>query len=100
MRVIAKKTLVAFYTKYADAETALEEWYTKTEEAQWNNFAELKKTFNAADLVGNKRVVFDIKGNNYRIICIVLFRIQMVYIRFIGTHKDYDRLTEEEIKNM
>lgn len=100
MRIIAKKTLVSFYSKHADSETALEEWYAKTEEATWENFAELKKTFNSADNVGNKRIVFDIKGNSYRIVCIVLFRIKMVYIRFIGTHNDYDRLTEEEIQNV
>lgn len=100
MRIISKKTLVAFYTKHADAETALQEWYAKTEESQWKNFAELRKTFNSADNVGNKRIVFNIKGNDYRLISIVLFRIKMVYIRFIGTHSEYDRLSEEEVKNI
>lgn len=100
MRIISKKTLVAFYTKHADAETALQEWYAKTEESQWENFAELRKTFNSADNVGNKRIVFNIKGNDYRLISIVLFRIKMVYIRFIGTHSEYDRLSEEEVKNI
>ena len=98
MRIIARKTLVAFYTKHADAETALEEWYHKTESAEWENFSDVKRSFNSADNVGNKRIVFNIKGNDYRLITLVLFRIKMVYIRFIGTHKEYDGLTERQIK--
>ncbi len=100
MRVIAKKSLVAFYTKHADAQTALEEWYEKTENAEWENFSELRKTFNSVDSVGNKRFIFNIKGNDYRLIAIVLFKIKMVYIRFVGTHKEYDKLSEEQIKNI
>lgn len=100
MRVIAKKTLVAFYTRHADAETALEEWYEKTEEAEWNKFSDLKRTFHSADYIGEKRIVFNIKGNDYRLVGIVLFRIKMVYIRFIGTHQEYDRMTEEQLKTL
>lgn len=100
MRIIAKKILVAFYSKYSDAETALEEWYEKTQNADWDNFAQLRNTFNSADSIGNKRIVFNIKGNNYRLITIILFRIKMVYIRFIGTHNEYSKLTEEQIKNI
>lgn len=100
MRIVARKTIIAFYTKHGDAETALEEWYTKTSDAQWNNFADMKKTFNSADNVGNKRFVFNIKGNDYRLICIVLFRIKMVYIRFLDTHKEYDKLSKDQIKNI
>ena len=86
MRIVAKKTLVSFYTNYPDAETAREEWYEKTEDAVWDNFAHVKQTFKTADYVGNKRIVFNIKGNRYRLVALVLFRIGMVYIRFIGTH--------------
>lgn len=100
MRIIAKKALVEFYTKHADAETALEDWHTKATDAQWENFAQLKKTFNSADNVGNKRIVFNIKGNSYRLIALVLFRIGTVYVRFIGTHREYDSLSDEEIKNI
>ena len=96
MRVIAKKAIVSFYTKHNDAETALEEWFEKTEKAKWENFAELKKTFNTADYVGNGRVVFNIKGNNYRLVALVLFKIKMVYIRFIGTHDEYDKINDIE----
>ena len=96
MRVIAKKTLVLFYTKHEDAETALEDWYEKTENSNWENFAQLKQTFNAVDNVGNNRYVFNIIGNHYRLVALILFRIKMVYIRFIGTHKEYDQIKDIE----
>ena len=94
MRVIAKKALVNYYTENKDAETALEEWHEKTSKAEWKNFAHVRQTFGTADYVGNKRVVFNIKGNKYRLIVLVLFKVKMVYIRFVGTHTDYDRLTD------
>ena len=96
MRIIAKKALVLFYTEHADAKTALEEWSEKATEAEWENFAEVRQTFNSADLVGNNRIVFNIRGNQYRLVVLVLFRVKMVYIRFIGTHKDYDRIKDIE----
>ena len=98
MRVIAKKALVVYYEEHRDAETALEEWYDKTVKAEWGNFAQVRKTFNSADFVGNKRIVFNIKGNQYRLVALVLYRIKMVYIRFIGTHDDYDRI--KDIQNI
>ncbi len=93
MRIIAKKTLVEFYSEHQDAKTALEEWYEKAENAEWEDFSQVKQTFKTADYVGNKRIVFNIKGNRYRLVALVLFRIKMVYIRFVGTHGDYDSLT-------
>jgi mRNA interferase HigB len=98
MRIIAKKTLVLFYQQNKDAETALEDWYEKTEKAEWDNFAQIKNTFNSADLVGNNRVVFNIKGNNYRTVVLVVFFAGTVAIRFIGTHSEYDRI--KDIKNI
>lgn len=94
MRIIAHRTLVLFYTKHADAKIALEEWYQKTEAAEWDSFAAMKKTFNSADAVGNQRFVFNIRGNDYRLIAVVKFRIKMVYIRFIGTHSEYDKIDD------
>ena len=98
MRVIKKQTLVAFYTQHRDAETAIEEWYDKVKGADWGNFAQVKESFKTADYVGNKRIVFNIKGNQYRIVTLVLFKIKMVYIRFVGTHKEYDKI--EDIENI
>lgn len=94
MRVISKKTLVVFYQNHKDAENALEEWYQKTTDADWENFAQIRQTFNSADYVGNNRVVFNIKGNQYRLVTLVLFKIKMIYIRFIGTHKEYEKIKD------
>lgn len=98
MRVIAKKALVLFYEKYNDAEIALEEWHEKTQKADWGSFADVRQTFNSADAVGNGRIVFNIKGKKYRLVALVLFRIKMVYIRFVGTHDQYDRI--KDIQNI
>lgn len=100
MRIVAKKTIVAFYTKHADAKVALEDWYEKVESAEWESFAQLRMSFAPADHVGNKRIVFNIRGNEYRLVAIVLFKVKMVYVRFIGTHQDYDKLSEEQIKQI
>ncbi len=91
MRIVTHKTLVEFYTKHPDSQTALEEWYTKTTKADWSCFADIRKTFNTVDAVGNSRYVFNIKGNDYRLVALVLFQIKKVYVRFIGTHKAYDK---------
>ena len=98
MRVIAKKAIVLFYGEHMDAKTALEVWYEKTEEAEWENFAQVKQSFNSADYVGNNRIVFNIKVNQYRLVALVLFKVKMVYIRFIGTHDEYDQIMD--IKNI
>lgn len=94
MRIIAKKTLVEYAAVHNDAETALGDWYERTENAEWSCFADIKQTFNSADYVGNNRVVFNIKGNQYRLVALVLFKIKMVYIRFVGSHDDYDKIKE------
>lgn len=98
MRVIAKKTIVEYYTKHAGARTALEEWFEKAELADWQNFSDVKDSFRSADWVGNNRIVFNIKGNDYRLVVLVLFKIKMVYIRFIGTHAEYDKV--QDISNI
>lgn len=94
MRVISKRTLVIFYARHSDAKTSLEDWYRKVTNADWNNFSNIKNTFNSADSVGNKRYVFNIKGNNYRLVAIVLFVAKQVYVRFVGTHSDYDKIAD------
>ena len=94
MRIIAKSTLVDYYTKNPQAKTALEDWYQKTSEAEWKCFADIKRTFNSVDSVGNKRYVFNIKGSDYRLVVLILFTPQTVYIRFVGTHADYDRIKD------
>lgn len=94
MRIFRYRTLAQYYHKHPDAKTALEDWFSKTEESEWNNFSDMKATFNSVDAVENHRYVFNIKGNSYRLIAIVLFVPKHVYIRFIGTHAEYDKITD------
>ncbi len=92
MRIIAKRTLKDFWTKYQDSKDFLIEWHSIVSKAKLNNPNEVKKIFPSADNVGNNRIVFNICHNRYRLITVFRYKIQMVYIRFIGTHKDYDKI--------
>ncbi len=92
MRVIAISTLKEFWEKHPDSEQALKEWYIKTERAQWESFNDMRKDSNSVDYVKNQRYVFNIKGNNYRLVAAVKFTPKLVYIRFIGTHQEYERI--------
>ena len=94
MRIIAKSTLVAYYTKNPQSKAALEDWYEKTKAAEWKCFADMRQTFNSVDSVGNKRYVFNIKGNDYRLVVLVKFTVSHVLIRFVGTHSEYDKITD------
>jgi len=67
-------------------------WYNEVKKSDWANFSELKLSFNSADAVGNDRYVFNIKGNKYRIIALIIFKVRTVFILFIGTHKEYDKI--------
>ena len=96
MRIIARSKIIDYYTDNPDAEEALEEWYHKTKRAEWTCFADMKKTFNSVDNVGNQHYVFNNRGNNYRLVVVIKFTIKTVLIRFIGTHADYDKL---DVKN-
>ncbi|OJV86377.1 MAG: addiction module toxin RelE [Bacteroidia bacterium 44-10] len=98
MRIISKKVLRDFYGQYPDSEIPLESWYKTVKHAQWTCFADIKETFNSVDYVGNKRYVFNVKGNDYRIVAILQFTIKAVLIRFVGTHPQYDKI--EDIKNI
>lgn len=97
MRVITFRKILEFSILCVDADVALREWYKKTQKADWSCFADIKKSFNSVDSVGNSRYVFNIKGNNYRLVAIVLFKMKTVYIRYIGTHRDYERVDVSNI---
>ena len=94
MRIIARSTLVEYYTKNPQSKVALEEWYDKTKRAEWNSFADIKKTFNTVSVVGNQHYVFNIKGNDFRLVVVIRFTPHRVYIRFVGTHAEYDKITD------
>lgn len=97
MRVIAISTLRDFWTRYPDSEQALKEWYVKTERAQWNSLYDIRKDAGAVDYVKNQRYVFNIKGNDYRLIVAIKFTSKLVFIRFVGTHSEYDRIDASTI---
>jgi mRNA interferase HigB len=92
MRIFVYRTLVEYCDRHPDAKIALEDWYHKTKEANWHCFADMKKTFNSVDSAGNKRYIFNIKGNNYRLVALVLFVPKQVFIRFVGSHSEYDKI--------
>lgn len=90
--MISKTVLVEFGAKHADAIEALNKWYDQSKGADWGSLAELKKTFSTVDFVGNDRYVFNIRGNKYRLVAMIFFDIRTVFIRFIGTHTEYDKI--------
>lgn len=97
MRVIAKKVLREFWTKHLDCEQQLKSWYRESEKSEWKNTNKVKKEYPTASVLGDNRVVFNIKGNNYRLLVKINFHYQMMWIRFIGTHKEYDRIDATKI---
>ncbi len=94
MRIIAYKKIALFAETHSDSKTALDDWYFKVEDSKWTCFADIKSMFNSVDSVGNKRYVFNIKGNSYRLIALVLFEAQIVYIRGVYSHADYDKIND------
>ena len=98
MVIIAKKTINEFISKHPTSTDVLLNWYQETKSGDWANFGDMKRTFNSVDAVGNDRFVFNIKGNDYRLIAIVHFAVRTVYIVFIGTHKEYDKVVASKVK--
>lgn len=92
MRVIAKSTLREFWTKHPDAEEALQAWYGDTQRAHWDTPADIRAAYQSASILASNRVVFNIRGNRYRLVTQIHYNTQIVYIRFIGTHAEYDRI--------
>jgi mRNA interferase HigB len=97
LRVVAKKTLRDFWKKYADSEQALKSWYGEAEAASWKGPRDIKRDYPSASFLMDNRVVFNIKGNNYRLVVRINYAYQMVGIRFIGTHSQYDRIDARKI---
>ena len=97
MRVVAKKTLRDFWQKHEDCEQQLKSWFREVQKAEWENPNHIKKEYPSASILNNNRVVFNIKGNNYRLIVKISFEYQMVWIRFIGTHGEYDQINANTI---
>jgi mRNA interferase HigB len=97
MRVIAKKTLRDFWERFPDAEEPLLAWFREVEDADWDSPARVKDKYRSASIVGNDRVVFNIRGNTYRLLVRIRYDKRIVYIRFVGTHAEYDRIDVSEV---
>lgn len=97
MVIISKTIVQAFSRKHGDAAAALNSWYKIVAQADWGNFNQARNDFNSVDAVGNDRYVFNIRGNTYRLVALIHFDIRTVYIRFIGTHPEYDRIDPSKI---
>ncbi|OFZ97856.1 MAG: addiction module toxin RelE [Betaproteobacteria bacterium RIFCSPLOWO2_02_FULL_62_17] len=92
MRIIALGTLRIFWQKHADAEIPLRSWYAAASRADWHAPADIKADYRSASFIANNRVVFNIKGNEYRLVVAVHYNRGMMFIRFIGTHREYDKI--------
>jgi mRNA interferase HigB len=99
MRIISRKTLRLFWEKpeYADVEQSLKAWFREASNADWTSPAAIKAAFGTASIVANNRVVFNIGGNKYRLVVRVNYPYRVMYVRFIGTHAQYDRINVEEV---
>lgn len=97
VRVIAKKVLRDFWSKHPDCEQQLKAWYQEAEKARWKSFNQLKKEYPSASILNDNRVVFNIKGNTYRLIVKFNLDYQICWIRFIGTHTAYDKIDANSI---
>lgn len=92
MRIITEEPLKEYIKLHPDTETSLKAWVKTVKNSDWKNFTDIKKSFNSVDNVGNQHYVFNIRGNNHRLVVVIKFTIKWVYIRFIGTHEEYDKI--------
>lgn len=92
MRIISKKMLVEFWIKHPDAEKPLSSWYNVVRKAHWANVNQVKDTLPYVSILSNSRIVFNIKGNTYRLIVEASFKVGLLYICWVGTHSEYDKI--------
>ncbi|RRJ90999.1 type II toxin-antitoxin system HigB family toxin [Paenimyroides tangerinum] len=97
MRVIAIRTLREFWKYHPDCEQQLKAWFKEAESALWKNSNELKSEYPNASILDDNRICFNIKGNHYRLIVKINFSHQIIWIRFIGTHSEYDKINANKI---
>jgi mRNA interferase HigB len=97
MRIVAKRTLRVFWERFPEAEEPLLAWYREVEKEDWDGPAKLKEKYRSASIIKRSRVVFNIKGNEYRLVVKINYQYRMVYVRFVGTHAEYDKVNVEEV---
>ncbi len=98
MRVVAVSTLRNFWERHPDAEQPLKAWYAEATSATWTQPADIKAQYRSASVLQNRRVVFNIKGNDYRLIVAVAYKLQIVYVKFVGTHIEYDAVDAKTVE--
>lgn len=92
MKIIARSTLTDFWKKHPDSQEPLSIWYNIVSKSKWRNINEIKNSFPKVSVLSNNRAVFNIKGNNYRLVIAIKFTISTVYICWVGTHSEYDKI--------
>ena len=99
MRIIAIKTIKDFWDDldYGDSEQPLKAWYHEVRKEEWKTPNDIKKKYKSTSILKNKRVVFNIAGNKYRLVVAVKYNLQIIYVRFIGTHEEYNKINVEKI---
>lgn len=99
MRVIAKSTLVKFWShpEYADARSALQSWHDEAVKARWLSPQDIKQQYRSASICANQRVVFNIAGNKYRLVVEMQYRAGIAWVKFVGTHAQYDKINVETV---
>jgi mRNA interferase HigB len=97
MRIISRKKLREFWEQHPDARPSLESWFVDVKQADWGSPVDIKVVYRKASIIAQNRVVFNIKGNKYRLIVFVQYAFRIVYIRFIGTHQEYQRIDAKAI---
>jgi mRNA interferase HigB len=97
LRVIARRTLREFWIRHPDCEQQLKSWYREAGKGEWRTSNEIKREYPSASVLGDNRMVFNIKGSNYRLVEKVNYHYRLMWIRFIGTHKEYDRIDARKI---
>ena len=97
LRIISKKILREFWEKHSDSQQQLKSWFQETSAVEWKNPKEIKKEYPSASFLVDNRVVFNIKGNKYRLIVKINYDYHMIWIRFVGTHAEYDKIDATKI---
>jgi len=97
MNVVSKRTLVQFYEKHPSVKIALEVWHADVRKSEWESPEQIKQIYSSASFLQDNRVVFNIKGNEYRLIVHVDYKRKIVRIKFIGTHSEYDKINAKEV---
>jgi mRNA interferase HigB len=97
MRIISRRVLREFWEEHPDARVPLQTWFHDVALASWTGPADIKAIYRNASIIANNRVVFNIKGNQYRLVIAVVYQYGLVYVRFVGTHEEYDRIDSASI---